>query len=169
MPTPPLSIVPIKNAPWKGGNQADGVLSASHCLNVREDQREVARDALLLELAGRQNPFPRRRNLDENSASIDTSFLVKLDQAPASGDASLRIERKAGVDFGRHIAGNELGYSHTQIDSQGIDRQRDHFVLTQVILLLCILHRLVHQREVIWIARQSGLSDEKGVRRRVGD
>ena len=62
--------------------------------------RQIAGNALLLELSRRLDAFPGRSDLDQDARRIDTGFAVDGDQPLGALDRASRIERQPGIHFG---------------------------------------------------------------------
>lgn len=110
------SLVPVEDAAHKGANQGATGLGTRNRLGQRKDQGQVASNALLLQDFGGLDSFPSRRNLDENTALVDTHFLVELDDLASLGNGRLGIKRKASINLGRDVSRNEFGNLGTKVD-----------------------------------------------------
>jgi hypothetical protein len=89
-------------------DQGDARLSARDGLTEAEEEREVAVDALALELARGLDALPRRGDLDQHALLLDADALVERDERLGLGDRAGLVEGEARVDLGRDAAGDDL-------------------------------------------------------------
>mmetsp|Transcript_60793 Transcript_60793/g.100452 ORF Transcript_60793/g.100452 Transcript_60793/m.100452 type:complete len:201 (-) Transcript_60793:456-1058(-) len=133
-----------------------------------EDERQVAGDALLLQLPGGLDPLPRRREFDEDAGLVDAVRLVQVDDAAGPREGGLLVEAEPGVDLRRHIPGHDRGDPRPEGHRQDVHRQL-HLRLNGVRGLARGRHGLIHHRDVVRVPREPGLRHEQRVCRRVRD
>jgi hypothetical protein len=123
---PRLLLVPIENAPDEGRNQRDAGVGAGNGLVQPEEQRQVAVNALALELLGRANALPGGGDFDENAVARHVRRLVKLDETVRLGDGLVGVEREARIDLGRDPTGDDFEDLPAEGDRQPVHRFVDH-------------------------------------------
>src|SRR5262249_4707555 len=75
-----LLLVPVVDAADEGRNERNAGLGAGHGLGKAEQERQIAVDALALQLFGGTNPFPGAGELDEDPLSADPRLFIHADQ-----------------------------------------------------------------------------------------
>jgi len=86
--------------------------------NLPEDERQVARDAFLLQNLRGLDAFPGRGDLDQDARLVDPDLLVQFDEAPGLFDGGVRIEREAGVDLRRDVPRDDFCNFRPEVDGQ---------------------------------------------------
>ena len=100
--------MPVEDAADEGRDQEDAGLGAGDGLREREQQRQVAVDAFVLQQLGGADAFPGRGDLDQDALAADAGSVVELRSAGAPWRSSPRCRRRVGIDFGRDAAGHDL-------------------------------------------------------------
>ena len=147
-------LVPVVDAADEGADQLDAGVAAGHRLAEGEQQRQVAADAFLLELARRLDAFPGGGDLDQHPLARDARGLVQRDQAVRTRDRGGSVEAQARVDLGRDAARHHLqdlqAEAHQHLVDDLVERAaavRRHR-LGQQRRVLGLLHRLQDQRRI---------------------
>ncbi len=140
--------------PTKGEMSCTPASRTGQCLAEREEQRQVAVDALVLERLGRLDAFPGRRHLDEHAITVDAGPLVKRDQMVRACDRGAGVEAGAGVHLRRDPPGNDLEDLEPEAHDHLVDelRQRQAAVRSDDLVEQRRIGRLLH-----------GLQDQRGV------
>ncbi len=112
--------VPVVDAPHERRDQRDARLGARHGLREAEKQREVAVDALALEVRGGPDALPRAAHLDQDPLARDARALVEADQLARLGDGARRVEAEARIHFRRHPARHDLQDLAAEVDGEPI-------------------------------------------------
>lgn len=73
-----ILFMPIHDPANKWRNEGSSSFGTGYCLGKRENQRQVASDALLLEDFSGLDSFPSSSNLDQNSRFVDSNLLIEL-------------------------------------------------------------------------------------------
>ncbi len=92
-------------------------------------ESHIAIDALGLQLSGGFHAFPGRSELDQDVLMADAALLVERDERLRLGDHAFGIERKIGVDFGRHAAGNDLREFRAEVHRDAVRHLADGSLL----------------------------------------
>ena len=101
--------MPVENAPDEGRDQEGPGRAASHGLNQRKQQCQVAVDALALEDFCRFDPFPGRGDLDQDFFLADAARRIGGNDGAGLVDGRCRIEGEVGIDFGRDAPWHDPG------------------------------------------------------------
>jgi hypothetical protein len=101
-------LVPVEDAADERADERHAGLGARDGLAEAEEEREVAVDALLLELARGLDTLPGARDLDQDALLLDTLRLVERDELLRLRLRLLLVEGQARVDLGRDAAGDDL-------------------------------------------------------------
>ena len=111
-------LVPVVDAADERRDQRDPGLGAGDRLGEAEQQRQVAVDALVLELLGGPDALPGAGDLDQDALAVDARLLVHADQLAGLGQGALGVEAEAGIDLGRDAAGDDLEDLAAEVDEQ---------------------------------------------------
>ena len=85
-------------------------------------------NSLFFEHRSGLNPFPGRRDLDQNPLARHALGFVLSDQLAPFGDRRLGIEGKARVDFGRYPSGDDF----ENLESPDIDDELTDSLLSSI-------------------------------------
>ena len=151
-------LVPVVDAADEGRNQLRARFGAGDGLRQREQQGHVAADAFLFQDGGGADAFPGGGDLDQHALAGNAGVRIQGDQVAALGDCTFRVERQAGIDFGRDAAGDDLQDFLAKRDQQAVD----DFGIGGIRM---VAHGLFQQRLVFILLH--GLQDQRRVRRRV--
>ena len=67
------------------------------------------------------SPFPRRRDLDQNTLAGNSNLLVETDEIPCLLDRRFGIERKPRIDFRGYTTRNDFKNLNSKCDQQVVD------------------------------------------------
>mmetsp|Transcript_21231 Transcript_21231/g.51000 ORF Transcript_21231/g.51000 Transcript_21231/m.51000 type:complete len:271 (+) Transcript_21231:366-1178(+) len=160
--------VPVLDAPRERTDQPSAELRRRHCLKEAEDEGNVARDPLFLELLHGLEPLPRPRQLDEDARPRHSRRFIHANDPARALERFLNVERKARIHLRRDIPIHKLHNLTAEIHRQPVHRER-HGVVRVARLRLGVRHRLVDERRVLRVTRKPRLRDEQRVGRRVRD
>ena len=144
-------------------------------LEEAEHQGDVALDSLLLQYLASTDSLPRSRNLDEEAIGAHVQFLVHGHDAPGPLDGGVGVVRKADVHLGRNpTVRDDVANFLPEVDGQPVDGQIDRLgrlgtAVGHAQLFLGVRYRLLHQGLVAGVAVRTGLADEEGIGRGVGE
>lgn len=100
-----------------------------------EHKCHVALDLIFLEGLPSHNSFPGGGNLDQNFGSISPLILVQLNNPFGPLDGGFFIEGQFGINFRRHVAGDNLEDFATKGNGQMVKDQVDQIAFFQVVEL----------------------------------
>src|SRR5207248_2442 len=101
---PGALFIPVENTAHKGRDELDTCVRAGDCLRERKEQREITVDAFFLKFLGGLDPFPSRRDLDENAFTGNAGLFVESDYFAGFGGTAFRVEGQPSVNFCRDAA-----------------------------------------------------------------
>eukprot|EP00754_Rhynchopus_humris_P018783 Rhum_TRINITY_DN14614_c20_g1::Rhum_TRINITY_DN14614_c20_g1_i1::g.104443::m.104443 len=145
-------LVPVEDASHERRDQRHARLRARHRLREGEEQRQVAVDALGLELPAGLDALPRGRELDEHAVLRHAGLLVQRDDLARLGDAAVLVEGQAGVHLRRHTLRHVLQDLQAEVDGQLRRRLVKHLSL-RLAVLAAVRHGVRRQRLVLLLAR----------------
>mmetsp|Transcript_26344 Transcript_26344/g.67050 ORF Transcript_26344/g.67050 Transcript_26344/m.67050 type:complete len:337 (+) Transcript_26344:509-1519(+) len=154
-----LGLVPVQDAAHKRGDERGARVSARGRLCKREEQRHVAVDALLLQLAARLDALPGGRNLNVDALWVHPLLAVQLHQAQRLVVRGARVIGQVRVNLGRHAPRHNLEHLSTQVHRQrvshtskwalgvmgGVFALGTCMVLQDVMCAVARLHSLEHE------------------------
>lgn len=91
-------------------------------LGEGEEQREVAVDLFVPELARGLDAFPSRGDFDEDALAGDAGFFVAGDERAGFGERAGGVEAEARIDFGGDAVGNDLENFEAEGDGEFVER-----------------------------------------------
>ena len=118
-------LEPIVNPPDERRDQLRAGLGASHRLDERKKEREVAVDAFLFQHLGGPDPLPGGRDLDQDAIPRNPLRLVERDELAALCDRPRSVKRQACVGFGGDAAGDDFENLHAERNEQVVDHILD--------------------------------------------
>ena len=121
-------LEPVEDAADEWGDEFHAGVGAGDGLGKREEEREVAVDAVLLELAGGLDAFPCGSNLDEDAVPGEAFFFVHADELARLGDGAVGIEGEAGIDFRGDATGDDAEDFASEEDEDAVDDAFDELI-----------------------------------------
>ena len=112
--------MPVEDAADERRDQEHAGLRAGRRLREREQQRQVAVDALPLEDLRRADALPRRGDLDEDALAPDAALLVGADDPPRLVDRGRGVEGKIRIDLRRDPPGHDAGKLRAEGDGEPV-------------------------------------------------
>ena len=100
--------MPVVDAAHEWRNQPHFGVGAGDGLAKREQQGQVAKDAIFFQFARRLDAFPGGGNLDQHALAGNAGLLVQGDQPAPAGDGGVAVKAQTGIDFRRDAARHHL-------------------------------------------------------------
>ena len=113
-------LPPVKDATHEWRDEFDAALGAGNGLGQREEQREIAIDAVLLQNFRSLDAFPGGGDLDQNALAPNAVFFIQINDMARLRDRGRRVKGEAGIDFRAHATGNDLEDFRTEIYEDAI-------------------------------------------------
>ena len=92
-------LVPVENAANERRDEFNTAFCAGDRLSERKQEREVAVDALFLELFGGFDAFPGGSDFDQDPFAANACLFIKVDDVFRLCDGCFAIKREACVDL----------------------------------------------------------------------
>lgn len=155
-----LSLVEIENTTDERRNQSNVSLGASNSLDKREQESQVAVDALFLELLSSLDTLIGGGNLDENTLTTNALGFVQLDEVTSLLDSSLGVKRVTSINFGGDTARDDSEDLGTEFDQKTI-KSNLNLRVDGTTLCLGIVNSSVDESSILGLLRSG--QDERRV------